>query len=219
MPKRLANGRAEELLDGVMRIVAARGFSELKMSDLARELRCSVATLYKLAPSKTDLVILALERWGERLLANIDAQARACSTPSARARTYYREGADGLRELTSTFRRDVEYFEATRRAYREIVSDRFIERFSALLDEAAKAGEIRPINVRFAVGMFRYIAFAVRDEDLLAAAGLTAREALLEVDKMIWDGVRYHPAELKGGESSRRRRPRPDPETDRGAPR
>ena len=63
MPKRLANGRAEELLDGVMRIVAARGFSELKMSDLARELRCFVATLYKLAPGKTDLVILALERW------------------------------------------------------------------------------------------------------------------------------------------------------------
>ena len=169
MPKRLANGRAEDLLDGVMRMVAARGFSELKMSDLARELHCSVATLYKLAPSKTDLVILALQGWGERLLADIDAQARKCSTPSAQARTYYREGADGLRELSSAFRRDVEHFEATRRAYREIVSDRFIERFSTLLDEAARAGEIRPINIRFAVGMFRYIAFAIRDEDLLGS--------------------------------------------------
>ena len=96
------------------------------------------------------------------------------------------------------------------------MSDRFIERFSTLLDEAARAGEIRPINVRFAVGMFRYIAFAVRDEDLLAAAGLTAREALLEVDKMIWDGVSYHPTELEGLEGSRRRRPRVDPETDSG---
>ncbi len=46
------------------------------------------------------------------------------------------------------------------------------------------------MNVPFAVGMFKYIAFAVRDEDLLAAAGLTAqRGALLEVDTMIWDGL------------------------------
>jgi hypothetical protein len=37
--------------------------------------------------------------------------------------------------------------------------------------------------------MFRYIAFAIRDEDLLGRAGLTAREALLEVDTMIWDGL------------------------------
>ena len=219
MSKRLANGRAEELLDGVMRIMGAQGFSDLKMSDLARELRCSVSTLYKLAPSKTDLVILALQRWGEHLLAGIDAQARRCSSPSAQARTYFREGAEGLRELSSAFRRDVEHFEATRRAYREIVSDRFIERFSALLDEAARTGEIRPINVRFAVGMFRYIAFAVRDEDLLAAAGLTAREAMLEVDKIIWDGVLCHPAKLKGGASLRHPRSRPDPGTDEGAPR
>jgi gluconokinase len=172
-----------------MRICAARGFSDLKMADLARELRCSVATLYKLAPSKTDLVILALQRWGEQLLTGIDARAAACSTPSEQARVYYREGADGLRALSPAFRRDTEYFEATRRAYREIVSNRFIERFSALLEEAAEAGEIRPVNVRFTVGMFRYIAFAIRDEDLLAEAGLTAREALLEVDRMLWDGM------------------------------
>ncbi len=167
MSKRLSNVRAEELLDGVMLVISAQGFANLKMSDLAGELHCSVSTLYKLAPSKTDLVILALQRWGDHLLAGIDAQARQCSSPSAQARSYFREGAEGLRELSSAFRRDVEHFEATRRAYREIVSDRFIERFSALLEEAAKAGEIRPINVRFAVGMFRYIAFAVRDEDLL----------------------------------------------------
>ncbi len=190
MPRRLANGRAEELLEGVMRIVAAQGFAELKMTYLAKELHCSIATLYKLAPSKTDLVILALQQWGIRMLADVEARADECSSPSARARTYYREGADSLRELTSTFRRDVEYFEATRRAYREIISDRFIERFSALLEEASQAGEIRPLNIRFAVGMFRYIAMAIRDEDLLTAAGLTAREALLEVDKIIWDGVR-----------------------------
>jgi len=49
------------------------------------------------------------------------------------------------------------------------------------------------VNPTFLVGMLRYIAQAVRDEDLLARAGLTAREALLEVDTIIWDGVRRYP--------------------------
>ena len=167
-----------------MRVVAAQGFSESE--DVRPRTGAPLLRLHPLqgcAQQDRPRDPRAAEV-GRAPARRIDAAARQCSSPSAQARTYFREGADGLRELSSAFRRDVEHFEATRRAYREIVSDRFIERFSTLLDEAAKAGEIRPINVRFAVGMFRYIAFAVRDEDLLAAAGLTAREAMLEVDKI-----------------------------------
>ena len=52
-----------------MRIIAARGFSEVHVAEIARELRCSVATLYKIAPSKDSLVLLAIARWGELTLA------------------------------------------------------------------------------------------------------------------------------------------------------
>ena len=219
MPKRLANGRAEELLDGVMRIVAARGFSELKMSDLARELHCSVATLYKLAPSKTDLVILALAAVG-RAPARRYRCPGACNAP----RRPLGLGPTTAKEPTACAS-CLPLFAATSSILKRPGGP--IERSCPIGSSSAsrrcstrprEAGEIRPINVRFAVGMFRYIAFAVRDEDLLAAAGLTAREAMLEVDKMIWDGVLCHPAELEGGASPRRRRSRPDPVTERARP-
>ena len=66
MATRLANGRREELLDGVMDIISQRGFSQVRISDIARELRCSAASLYKIAPNKDSLVLLAIGRWAER---------------------------------------------------------------------------------------------------------------------------------------------------------
>jgi len=83
----------------------------------------------------------------------------------------------------------VERFESTRLAYKSI-SDRFVNRFAELIETAASAGEIRPVNARFIAGMFRYIAMAIRDENLLESADLTAGEALLEVDTVIWGGLR-----------------------------
>jgi AcrR family transcriptional regulator len=186
--KRFDQARREELLDGVMQIFAERGFSKVRTAQIARELHCSEGTLYKIAPSKDSLVVLALSRWGELVLANCEAQALRGATASDRAQRYYRAGTEGIRPLSHAFRRDVEHFESTRRAYREI-SDRFVDRFTALLEEAAKAGEIRPVNARFMAGTLRYIAFAIRDEDLLEAAGLTAGEAHREIEAIIWDGL------------------------------
>ncbi len=142
MRRRLVNGRTEELLDGVLRLAAAEGFSGLKVADFARELHCSVATLYKLAPTKFDLICVALERWGRETLLEAEARSLECSDPSPRARTYYRAGAERVRELSPAFRRDVDRFAATRQTWRKI-SDGFIDRFSELLQEAADTGEIR----------------------------------------------------------------------------
>ena len=63
-----------------MRIIAARGFSEVLVAEMARELRCSVATLYKIAPSKDSLVALAIEGWGARTLEDLEVQARKAAT-------------------------------------------------------------------------------------------------------------------------------------------
>ena len=184
----MANGRREELLDGVMAIIAARGFSDVRMTDIASELHCSLASLYKIAPNKDSLVVLAIVRWGDRTLAEAEARAKRPTTAADRAQNYYRAAAEAVAPFSHAFRRDVERYESTRLAYKSI-SDRFVDRFAELIEDAVKVGEIRPVNARFMAGMFRYIAAAIRDEDLLDAAGLTAGEALLEVDTVIWGGL------------------------------
>lgn len=172
-----------------MEIISARGFSELRTAQLAHELHCSESTLYKISPSKDSLLVLAITHWGELTLAKSEARVRRGKTASERARLYYLATTESLRPLSLAFRRDVERFDSTHVAY-QAVSDRFVNRFVDLLDDAVEAGEIKPTNTRFLAELFRYMSRAIRDEQALRISGLSTEEAALLVDGLIWDGMR-----------------------------
>ena len=190
MPRRLDDARCNELLDGVMRIVAARGFSEVRISEMARELQCSVATLYKTAPSKDSLIVLAIRRWGELTLEALEVRAKEGKTASERARAYFRAGAESTRPLSLAFYADVERFESTRLVWWSGVVDPYLGRFVELVQLAEQAGEVRPVNVRFFAEVLRGISFVTRSERVLQATGLTHEQAVLEVDSLLWEGIR-----------------------------
>lgn len=187
--KRLADGRQEELLDGVMAVIAARGFSSVRIADLASELHCSAASLYKIAPNKDSLVLMAVRRWGELAFADMEKRAMKAPTAADAARVYFESGARWLGTLSTVFRTDVDRFESTRMQWKAI-ADRFIDRFAGLLDEAASAGQIKPLHTRFVALILRQVAYVTRDVPLLAEVGMTPEEALLEVNTVIWDGIR-----------------------------
>jgi AcrR family transcriptional regulator len=199
VPRRLDDARREELLDGVMRIIAARGFAAVQISEMARELHCSAATLYKIAPSKDSLVLLAIARWGELTLEALEVRAQRGTTSSERARAYFRAGAESIHPLSLAFYADVERFESTRLAWRTLVVDRYIDRFVDLVECAVEAGEIRPVNIRFLAETLRRIGLVTRDERVLSASGLTAEQAVLEVDSLLWDGLRGLQTTRRGG--------------------
>jgi AcrR family transcriptional regulator len=190
VPRRLDDERRAELLDGVMRIIAARGFAEVQVAEMARELHCSVATLYKIAPSKDSLVLLAIAHWGAITLDNLEVSARKGTTASERARRYFRAGAKSTHPLTLAFYADVERYESTRLAWWTGVVERYLARFVELVQLAEDAGEIRPVNIRFFAEVLRGISFVTRSERVLSATGLTHEQAVLEVDSLLWDGIR-----------------------------
>jgi AcrR family transcriptional regulator len=190
VPRRLDDERRSELLDGVMRIIAARGFAEVQVAEMARELHCSVATLYKIAPSKDSLVLLAIARWGAITLDNLEVSARKGTTASERARRYFRAGAESTHPLTLAFYADIDRYESTRLAWWTGVVERYLARFVELVQLAEDAGEIRPVNIRFLAEVLRGISFVTRSERVLGATGLTHEQAVLEVDSLLWDGIR-----------------------------
>ena len=60
--------RSQQVLDAMERRFAKDGIHAVVVSDLARELGMSTKTLYRLFPSKDDLVLAVVERWADRLL-------------------------------------------------------------------------------------------------------------------------------------------------------
>jgi AcrR family transcriptional regulator len=173
-----------------MRVISAEGFVALRLTDLAPQLHCSVATLYKIASSKDSLIVLAIARWGKLSLQDMEDRTLRGTTAADRARLYWLAGADTIRALSHQFRSDVDRLEAARLAYRTSFSEPFVERFVKLLDDAVDAGELGAFNTRFLGQVLLRIALLVGDEQLLGACGLTAEQAMLEIDHMIWDGIR-----------------------------
>jgi AcrR family transcriptional regulator len=188
--RRLDDGRREELLDGVMDVIAARGFSEVRTAELARELHCSESTLYKIAPSKDSLIVLAIVRWSERTREVLEARASEAGTASGRARAYFQAGAAATHSLSLAFYADVERFESTRLAWSTQVVQPYLDRIVELVGEAEEAGEIRHVNTRLLAEVLRQISMATRSERVLRASGITHEQAVLEIDSLVWDGLR-----------------------------
>ncbi len=54
--------RHREVLDGLENLFMENGFVSFTIADLAKEIGCSRRTLYELAPSKDQLVLIVLDR-------------------------------------------------------------------------------------------------------------------------------------------------------------
>jgi AcrR family transcriptional regulator len=201
-----------------MRIISVRGFSDVQVAEMARELHCSVATLYKIAPSKDSLVALAIEGWGARTLEDLEVEARKAATASDRARAYFHAGAESIRAMTAEFYSDLALFESTRLAWVVGVADRYIERFVDLLQLAEDAGEIRRVNYRVLAEFLRQVGYVARDERVLRATGLSSAEVILELDSLLWDGLRATQTTSRGGTTASRSQKSPAGTTARPSP-
>ncbi len=204
MPKRFDDDRRLELLDGMVDIIIERGFSEVTVSDMANELHCSVSSLYKIATNKDGLIVLAIARWGDLALEKMEAQSLRGKTAVDRARLYWHAAVELIRLQSHEFRNDVDRFESARLAYASI-SNQFVERFVELVDEAVESDEIEPINSCFVVHIFRQIAFVIRDERILEKCGLDASQALEQMDRIIWNGIKNGKEGNTNGKGSKKR--------------
>jgi AcrR family transcriptional regulator len=189
MRRRLDTHRRDELLDGVMGIIAERGFSHVTIAELAKELRCSAATLYKIAPSKDSLVLLAIARWADVTFDVLETRSAKDKTPSEQARTYFRVGGERTRPLSLAFYADIGRFESTRLAWGTGVVEPYIQRFVELVGAAEKAGEIRPTNTYLLAQVLMQISSLTRDDEVLRTSGLSHEQAVLEIDSLIWEGL------------------------------
>jgi AcrR family transcriptional regulator len=202
MRMRFDDNRRQELLDGVMGIITVNGFAGVTIADMARQLHCSASSLYRIASSKDSLVVMAISHWGDCVLKDIEVRAHRGKTAMDRARLYFQAGAETIRSQSHEFRTDVDRFDSARMAY-AIVSNRFIDRFVELLDEAVEAGDIEPANTRFLAHLFRQMALVVRNEALLSGSGITASDAVIEIDRIMWDGIRIKRGRGGGSVQSR----------------
>jgi AcrR family transcriptional regulator len=101
-PRPLLSARAEAQLSGRHRVMLdeledlflSAGFASSTMRDLAAHLRCSLRTLYEIAPSKQELVLLVLDRFFHRVGRNALAAIDPGAPVAERIRSYFGSGVE-----------------------------------------------------------------------------------------------------------------------------
>ena len=181
--------RQAELLDRLLDVFLAEGFSQFTLDDLASKLHCSKTTLYALAPSKEQLSAAVVVHFFRRAADRVEQQVALSSHPAERITVYLRAVAQELKPAGKDFLADVASFAPARAAYEQntrIAADRV----RALLREGMASGHFRELDETFVAEVVALSMHGIVTGDLTTRTGLTDAQAYERLARLVLAAVR-----------------------------
>jgi len=167
----VASSRQREVLDVVERVFLREGIGGMRIGELAAEASCSRRTLYDLAPSKEDLLLLVLDRVLRRIMRRGAEAIAQAADPVERVRAMLTTGAREFAELGPRFLEDVRSHESSKRLFdRRLAEGR--DTLEALLEAGVREGAFRPVNSQVAADAIIAVVIRFTDPRLARASDL-----------------------------------------------
>jgi len=177
----------EALLDALVEILVTEGFGDWKIGTLASRLSCSRSTLYKLAPTKTGLIVLVLNRLIDSVMADaLEAAATPGFSAAEKITAYGRTVA--LRQSRMVPKLWVDIAESPE-ARAVFAPRRGAKPIAGFVEEGIRSGELRPVNAEFVSRLIQAGAQLGQDPQVLEASGLDSSEAVSQLLDIILRGV------------------------------
>jgi AcrR family transcriptional regulator len=192
--------RRSELLDQLEAIVLEEGFVGLTVDNFATRLRCSKSTLYRLAPSKEQLVGTIARHFFSRAARRIENVVSAAQTPPQKLRVYVtRVGAESSRG-SPRFHEQMATHPSTAELYRRN-SRVAAERVQSLIREGVDAGWFDVADVSFAGQCVAIVMDAIHLGGAMFPPPLDAVDASEKLADLILTGI-TGPHSASGSDSS-----------------
>jgi len=185
--ERALTDRQRELLDQLQALFAD-GFAHLTMAELAARLNCSLRTLYALAPSRDELVLIVVDRnlWRVGRTAR-DAIAPDLA-PLEAVRAYLGAATVAVSRTTATFSRDLGALPRARQLA-TAHSDYLFAVTRTLLDLAVEQGQIAAVDTAAVGRILAGLGQALTHPDIIPTLQSTPKEAADTVVDLIISGL------------------------------
>jgi AcrR family transcriptional regulator len=181
-------GRQHELLDALESVFLEEGFSHLTIGELVARMRCSRRTIYSLAPSREELILIVVDRLLTRLGVEASAAAKAQSDPWQAIEAYLERAVTTLVRATPAFNEDVESYLPTRHLYASHLNVA-LKVLSDLVASGVASGFFREVHPRLMAEILVYAAERIRRPDVLERSGISGQEALREFGTFMRNGL------------------------------
>jgi AcrR family transcriptional regulator len=142
--ERSLTSRQREILDALSALVDD-GFADLTMVGLAATLSCSLRTLYELAPSRDELVLVVVDRNLWRIGRTAAGALHNDMAPLDALRAYLRAATVAVAGTTAAFARDMATVPAAQRL-NDAHSNYLVAVARCLLDLAVERGDIASVD-------------------------------------------------------------------------
>ena len=196
----VANGRQwstrqRELLDSLEALFLAQGFRHLTIGDLVDQVSCSRRTLYSLAPSKEELVLVVIERFFNRMGVRARGEAASRTDPGEAIAAYLATGVTAFMSAQSAFTEDLESYLPTKQLYDRHL-DIALRVLGQLVDAGIQAQLFRSFHSPLIAEILDACVARIRKPDVLARAGVSSSQAIAEFSDLIRYGLAEDGARL-----------------------
>lgn len=180
--------RQRELLDELGRVFED-GFAHLTMASLAAQLNCSLRTLYALAPSRDELVLIVVDRNLWRVGRAARDAVRADMSPLDALRSYLEAATFAVSKITEGFARDLAAVPAAQRL--NDGHDQYIFNITrALLEMAVERGEVADVDTAAVAMVLAGLGRRFSQPDVIPTLRSSPKEAADEVVDILLQGLR-----------------------------
>jgi AcrR family transcriptional regulator len=193
--ERALTERQRELLDQMERLIAG-GFATLTMAELAARLNCSLRTLYALAPSRDELVLIVVDRNLWRVGRAARDAVREDLAPLDAVRAYLEAATVAVSGWTEAFARDLAAVPAAQEL-EEGHNEYLFDVTRTLLDLAVERGDIAGVDTaavaRVLAGLGRFFS----RPRVISGLESSPKEAADQVVDLVLRGLRSRAEEAR----------------------
>lgn len=189
--------RREALFDDLLALLLTEGFAQLGVADLAARLRCSKSTLYTLAGSKEQLVIMTVTHFFRIATEQVEATVAEVDTAPARVITYLVAVGDALAPASAAFMADLHAFAPTRELY-ERNTAAAARRVQEIITDGVAVGAFRDVDAAFAADLAASMMSRIQRREVAAATGLDDAAAYRQLASILMTGIRTGASEATG---------------------
>jgi AcrR family transcriptional regulator len=163
------------------------------MGELAEEACCSRSTLYELAPSKEDLLLLVLDRMMRRITKRGADAIASANDPVEKIRAMLTSGALDLTALGPHFLDAVRQHPPAR-----LLFDRWVEAglevLQELIEDAVRTRDFRPVSANVIAEAIFAVLMRFTDPSFARSTKVSATAGLGELVDVLLDGLKPRPA-------------------------
>jgi AcrR family transcriptional regulator len=182
------SARQSEIFDELQAIFLAEGFRRLTIADLVERLHCSRRTLYSLAPSREELVLIVVDRMFRHMGIEARAGLDAHEDPAEALDEYITTFTTTLQGASRAFIEDLENYVPTRHVYDRHVRIA-LDILRTVIERGVRGGRFAPFSPAVVVEILDAGVERLRRPGVRVRIGLSMSDAVDELSELIRHGL------------------------------